>query len=63
MSKNIVKAPKSRFMHVMCKSCKNEQVIYNKIANKVVCTECGETIAEPMGGDAFVKAKILETLN
>lgn len=59
---DIVTSPASRFLHVMCKKCKNEQVMYNKIANTVVCTQCGEVIAEPQGGDAFVKAKILENL-
>jgi small subunit ribosomal protein S27e len=63
MSKNIVRAPRSRFLHVMCKKCKNEQVIYNKISTRVVCAGCGEEIAAPMGGEARITAKILETLN
>lgn len=60
---DIVRSPESRFLHVMCKKCKNEQVMYNKAANTVVCTQCGEVVAEPQGGDAFVKAKVLEKMN
>lgn len=63
MAKNIVQTPKSRFVHVMCKKCKNEQVIYNKASTVVVCSNCGEMMAEPTGGEVFVKAKVLEVLN
>lgn len=63
MSEHIVQSPRSRFVHVMCKKCKHEQVIYNKAANKVVCNNCGESLADSTGGEVFVKAKVLEVLS
>ena len=62
MAKSIVQAPKSRFIHVMCKKCKNEQVIYNKAATVIVCTSCGMEMAKPTGGEIIVNAKVLEIL-
>jgi small subunit ribosomal protein S27e len=63
MSGNIIQSPKSRFVHVMCKKCKNEQVIYNKAATVVKCTGCGIDIARPTGGEiSLVNAKYLEIL-
>lgn len=46
----------------MCKKCRNEQVIYNKAATVVVCTNCGEELAKPTGGEVAVSAKVLEVL-
>lgn len=63
MTKQIVKTPKSRFVHVICKKCKEEQVIYNKAATNVVCNNCGEVLAESTGGEVRMKAKVLEILS
>lgn len=52
--------PKSKFYRVMCKKCKNDQVIYNKAATVVNCLSCGAELANPTGGEAFIKGKILE---
>ena len=60
---NIVQSPRSRFVHVMCKKCKHEQVIYNKAATNVVCNNCGEKMARPTGGEIEVSAKVLEVLS
>lgn len=59
----IVQSPRSRFVHVMCKKCKNEQVIYNKAATNIVCNKCGEKIASCTGGEIRVSAKVLEILS
>ena len=59
----IVRAPKSRFVHVICKKCKEEQVVYNKAASVVACNNCGEILAEPTGGEVRMKAKVLEILS
>ena len=63
MAKQIVRAPKSRFVHVMCKKCKHEQVIYNKAATTVVCNNCGEKLASSAGGEVIISAKVLEVLS
>jgi len=60
-ARNLVTLPKSKFARVVCKKCKNEQVIFTKIATVVKCSNCGEILAEPTGGEAIIKGKVLET--
>ncbi len=59
----IVKSPRSRFVRVLCKKCKNEQIIYNKAMNEIKCDKCEKIIAKPTGGEIIIAAKILEILN
>ena len=59
--KELVKMPTSRFVRVVCKKCKNEQIIYNKAATVVKCLQCGEILAEPTGGEAFIHGKVVTT--
>lgn len=58
----IIKEPSSKFIKIRCPKCKNEQIIFGKIASQVVCLVCGKKIAEPTGGKAKIKARILEVL-
>jgi len=51
--------PESKFLRVACKNCKKEQVIFSKSSIEVKCLKCGEVLAIPMGGDAFLMGKIL----
>ena len=60
---NLVTMPESRFLRVQCKKCKNDQVIYNKVATVVKCLKCGEELAVPNGGVSLIKGKILEVLS
>jgi small subunit ribosomal protein S27e len=60
--KPIIKLPKSKFLQVSCKKCKNEQIIFSKISTKIKCLKCGEVLAEPTGGEARIKAKVLKVL-
>ena len=60
---NLVTMPKSRFLRVLCKKCKNDQTIYNKTVRVVKCLKCGEELAVPTGGEAIIKGKILEVLS
>ena len=46
------------FTKVRCK-CKNEQVIFEKPSTTVRCLVCGEVLAEPTGGKAGIRAKVL----
>lgn len=59
--KESVPKPKSKFLKVTCSKCKNEQVIFNKASTYVKCLVCGEELAEPNGGKAKIKAKVLHT--
>ncbi|MGV8152397.1 MAG: 30S ribosomal protein S27e [Candidatus Nanoarchaeia archaeon] len=54
---------KSRFIKVRCQSCKNEQVIFEGATTKVACLICDAILAEPKGGKAEIKARIVEVLN
>jgi small subunit ribosomal protein S27e len=54
---------KHRFIKVRCQACKNEQIIFEGATTKVKCLICGAVIAEPKGGKAELKAKLIETLS
>lgn len=58
--KDIIPRPTSKFLKVVCR-CKNEQIIFNKASSKVKCLVCGAVLAEPTGGKAKIKAKVIET--
>lgn len=59
-SKNLIVLPKSKFLRILCLKCKNEQVIFSKASSVVKCLKCGEILAEPTGGEARIKGKVLE---
>ena len=52
--------PDSKFLKVTCSKCKNEQIIFNKATSKVKCLVCGSELAEPTGGKAKIKSKVLQ---
>jgi small subunit ribosomal protein S27e len=54
---------KSRFVKVRCQECKNEQIIFGKASKEVKCLICGKILAEPKGGKAKIKGRIIEILN
>jgi len=60
---DLIKGPKSRFIKVRCEKCKNEQIIFGRPATKIACLVCKEILAEPTGGKANIKARILEVLS
>jgi len=60
---NLVTMPESRFLRVMCRSCRNDQIVFNKTATVVKCQKCGEEIALPTGGEALISGKVLEVLS
>jgi len=55
--------PTSRFVKVRCEKCKNEQIIFGKISTEVKCLVCNDVLAEPTGGKANIKARVLEVLS
>ena len=57
-----MKEPKSKFIKIRCPKCKNEQIIFGKIATKADCLVCGKTLASPTGGKSKIKSRILEVL-
>jgi len=57
------KEPKSKFIKIRCPKCKNEQIMFGKTSTKIKCLVCEKLLAEPTGGKAKVKARILEVLD
>lgn len=53
----------SRFVKVRCPKCKNEQVLFFRVATEVKCLVCGTPLAKPTGGKSSVNARVLEVLN
>ena len=54
--------PVSKFVKVRCPKCKNEQIIFGKASSIVQCVVCSKVLAEPSGGKAKIKVRILEVL-
>ncbi|MFH1364628.1 MAG: 30S ribosomal protein S27e [Candidatus Aenigmatarchaeota archaeon] len=50
----------SKFVKVKCEKCKNEQMIFERAASVVTCLVCDEVLANPTGGKADIKAKIIK---
>ena len=58
----ILEEPTSKFVKIRCPKCKNEQVMFGKASTEVKCLVCAKVLAEPKGGKAKVKARVLEVL-
>lgn len=54
--------PTSKFVKIRCPKCKNEQITFGKASTQVKCHMCEKTLADPSGGKARIKARILEIL-
>ena len=52
----------SKFIKVRCAKCKNEQIIFGNASSVIKCLVCDKIIAEPSGGKAKIKARVLEVL-
>lgn len=61
--KESIEMPKSKFLRVACRKCKNEQVVFSKAATLVKCLKCDTELVIPTGGEAEVKGKLLQTLS
>ncbi len=61
--KESIEMPKSKFLRVACRKCKNEQVTFSKASTLVKCMKCGAELAVPTGGEAEMRGKILQTLS
>ncbi len=59
----LVQMPKSKFLRVACRKCKNEQTVFSKASTVVKCMKCESELVVPMGGDAEIKGKVLQELS
>jgi len=60
--KNEIIEPRSRFLRVKCLDCENDQVIFGCASTIVRCTVCGRILAEPRGGKAQIRTRIMNVL-
>ncbi|MBI4174973.1 MAG: 30S ribosomal protein S27e [Candidatus Aenigmarchaeota archaeon] len=58
-----MQGPKSRFLKVKCKKCRNEQIIFSKAATVVKCLVCESVLAQPTGGLAAIQTKVEEVMD
>ena len=56
------KETKSKFIKAKCRSCGNEQIIFDRASREITCRICGDTFATPTGGLAEIKGDIIESL-
>lgn len=61
--KETVEMPKSKFLRVACRKCKNEQVVFNKASTLIKCMKCEAELAIPTGGEAEIRGKVLQELS
>ena len=54
---------RNRFIKIRCQGCKNEQNIFEGATTKVKCLVCDAILAEPKGGKAEIKTRIVEVLS
>ena len=54
--------PRSRFLRVKCPNCGAVQIVFDRAATVVRCLSCGEVLAEPTGGKARIRGKVVEVL-
>ncbi len=54
--------PKSRFYMAKCPNCGHEQILYSHSTLVVECMVCGNVLAEPRGGKAKIRARIIKEL-
>ena len=60
--KEILISQRSKFLKVRCPKCKHEQIVFGNCSTVVRCQKCSAVLAEPTGGKAKIKARILEIL-
>lgn len=58
-----IREPESKFIKIRCPKCKNEQILFGKASSHVKCLVCEKPLADPTGGKARIKARILEVLD
>ncbi|MEK6909930.1 MAG: 30S ribosomal protein S27e [Candidatus Aenigmatarchaeota archaeon] len=61
--KESIEMPKSKFLRVACRKCKNEQVVFSKAATLVKCMKCDAELVVPAGGESEIKGKVLQQLS
>jgi len=62
--KKIIEMPRSKFLNVMCKKCKHQQIVFDKPSTEVKCLNCGAILLKPKGGKGeIIEAKVIKELS
>ncbi|MFX1319601.1 MAG: 30S ribosomal protein S27e [Promethearchaeota archaeon] len=61
--KKAIDEPRSRFLLVKCKECDNEQTVFGRATQKVVCNVCGKPLTQPTGGKAQILGEVIQELS
>lgn len=60
----LIPEPKSKFLRVKCKTCGNEQVLFDHATFPTRCLVCGSQLIQPTGGKAqLINAEIVKILD
>ncbi len=60
--KETIQMPRSKFLRVSCKKCKNEQTIFNKASTLIRCAKCDNDLVIPTGGEVVLNGKVVQEL-
>lgn len=58
-TKEIIPRPRSLFVKVKCSNCGAERIVYDHTTTLIKCKVCNEILAQPTGGKALIKGKIV----
>ena len=56
-----MEGPRTKFIEVECE-CGAKQKVFSNASTTVKCNACGNVLAEPKGGKAVIKGKIVKKL-
>ncbi len=57
--KEIIPKPKSCFIKIKCPNCGTGRIVFDHTTILIRCKVCNEVLAEPTGGKALVRGKIV----
>ncbi len=57
-----IQMPRSKFLKITCKKCKNDQVVFNKATTLVKCLKCNANLVIPTGGVSEIVGKVVQEL-
>lgn len=58
-----IQMPRSKFLKVTCRKCKNDQIIFNKASTLIKCSKCHAELAIPTGGKVEMIGKVTQELS
>lgn len=56
-----IQMPRGKFVRVVCRKCRNEQIAFNKASTIVKCFKCNNDLIIPTGGEAKFIGRVART--